>query len=120
MPGIGGDLAPSVAGKEFVNHRGGDGFLQVLGERGTDGGDDDHSARSCLLKPGLKEGFFFGGTHELATAAAPVARRCGSGSAELSAESLLHAWNGGAAHAKYGCDLFKRGSDPRGKQNRLA
>jgi hypothetical protein len=56
----------------------------------------------------------------LATASAPVLRRCRGGCAELSAKSLLHAWNGGAAHAKDGCDLFQRGSDPGGKQNRLA
>ena len=120
VSGVGGDFAPSVAGEEFVDDRGGDGFFQVLGERGAEGRDDDHAARSGLLKPGLKEGFFFFRTHELATASAPVLRRCRGGCAELSAKSLLHAWNGGAAHAKDGCDLFQRGSDPRGKQNRLA
>ena len=32
MAGVGGDFAPSVAGEEFVDDRGGDGFFQVLGE----------------------------------------------------------------------------------------
>ena len=35
MAGVGGDFAPSVAGEEFVDDRGGDGFFQVLGERGA-------------------------------------------------------------------------------------
>ena len=120
MAGVGGDFAPSVTGQHLVDDRGGNGFFQVLGERGADGGNDDHSACGGLLEPRLKKGFFLGGTHELATTAAPVARRRGGGFAELRAEGLLHAWDSGATHAKDGCGLLQRDSKERRKQNGLA
>ncbi len=120
MAGIGSDFAPSVAGEKIIDDRGGNGFFQVLGEGGADGGNDNHPSRSGLLKPRLKEGFFLSWAHELPAATAPVPGWRRGRFGESDAEGLLHARNSGATDTKKGRGLFQSRSHQRGKQNGLA